>query len=114
MNLPHTNLQYADDLVLWATGNTFEIAHSKLQNALYQFEKFSQKSILPIAPTKSKIIQFHHKRNHSNARLTLNRILIPEDNQINYLCLILDQKLNFHLHITNTIKKKCDRKIRGN
>ena len=52
MNLPHTNLQYANDLVLWATGNTFEIAHSKLQNALFQFEKFSQKSILPTAPTK--------------------------------------------------------------
>ena len=111
MNLPHTNLQYADDLVLWATGNTFEITHSKLQNALFQFEKFSQKSILPTAPTKSKIIQFHHKRNHYDARLTLNGILIPEDNQINYLGLILDQKLNFHLHITNTIKK-CYRKTR--
>ena len=70
--LPHTNLQYADDMVLWATGNTFEIAHSKLQNALFQFEKFPQKSILSTAPTKSnsvlstaptksKIIQFHHK-----------------------------------------------------
>jgi len=78
-----------------------------LQKALFQFEKFSQNSDLPIAPTKSKIIQFHHKQNNLNARLTLNRIIIPEDNQINYLRLILDQKL----HIINTIKK-CYRKIR--
>ena len=109
MNLPHTNLQYADDLVLWSSGNTFEIAQSNLQKSLFQFEKFSQHSDLPIAPTKSKIIQFHRKRNHVNAKLTLNKTTIPEDNHINYLGLMLDQKLNFHLHISNTIKK-CYRK----
>ena len=37
-NLPHTNLQYAHDMVLWATENTFEIAHSKLQNALFTYQ----------------------------------------------------------------------------
>jgi hypothetical protein len=104
MNLPHTNLQYADDLVLWSSGNTFEIAQSKLQKSLFQFENFFQYSDLPIAPTKLKIIQFHQKRNYVNARLTLNGTTIPEDNHINYLGLILEQKLNFHLHISNTIK----------
>ena len=103
MNLPHTNLQYADDLVLWATGNTFEIAHSKLQKALFQFEKLSQNSCLLIAPTKSNIIQFYHKQNNLDSRLTLNGIIIPEVNQINYLGLILNQKLKFHLHIKKKI-----------
>ena len=101
MNFPHTNLQYADDLVLWATGKTFGIAHSKLQKSPFQFEKFSQNSNLSIAPTNLKIIQFHHKQNNLNARLTLNGIIIQEDNQISYLGLMLDPKLNFHLHITN-------------
>ena len=52
MNFPHTILQYAYDLVLWSSGNTFEIAQSKLKKSLFQFEKFSQHSDLPIAPTK--------------------------------------------------------------
>ena len=64
--------------VLWATGNTFEIVHSKLQKALFQFEKFSQNSDLPIASTKSKIMRFHQKRNNFNVRLTLNGIIFPE------------------------------------
>ena len=108
INLPHTNLQYADNLVLWGTGNTFEIAHSKLSKH-FQFEKFSQNSDLPIAPTKSKILQFHHKQNNINERLTLNGIIIPEDNQINYLGLTLDQKPNFRLHITNIIKNAMEK-----
>ena len=82
-----------------------------LQKSLLQFEKFSQKSDFPIALSKSKIIEFLCKQNNGNTRLTLNGIIISEDNQINYLGLILGQKLNFDLHMINTMKK-CLRKIR--
>ena len=69
-----------DFTVCWRTGimlfcNTFGFA-----KVTFPIWKNSQKSDLPIAPSKSKIIQFDHKAKNFNAKQTLNGIIIPEDN----------------------------------
>ena len=111
LNLPQTNIQFADDIVLWSTSNNFELAQSKLQKLLYAFECFSNNSCLPTAPSKSAIVQFHNRRNPQSALLTLNGVVIQEQQHIKYLGLTLDQKLTFRLHIEN-VRIKCLRKMR--
>ena len=45
------------------------------------------------------------------SKLTVNDIVTPDDNYINHLGLKLDQKFNFHLHITTAIIQSY-RKVR--
>jgi hypothetical protein len=110
LNLPYTNIQFADDIVLWSTSNNFELAQSKLQNLPYSFERFTNNSCLPTTLSKSDIIQFHNKRKPRSTLLTLNGVVIQEQRHVKYLGLTLDQKRTFRHHIEN-MRIKCLRKM---
>jgi hypothetical protein len=60
----------------------------------------------PITPSKSAIVQLHNKRNPQSTLLTLNSVVIQEQQHIKYLDLTLEQKLTFRLHIEN-VRIKC-------
>ena len=55
--------------------------------------------------TKFAITHVHSECQVAHAELTIIGTVIPDDNYINYLGLILDKQLNFHPHIEITMNR---------
>ena len=106
--LPDCKLKlYADDTVLYQTGENCNIAEAKLQSSMNKFAKWCSSNALTINSKKTKLMAFGSRskvKKCSRASITLNGDKLKLVPSYKYLGVTLDQTLNYNNHISNTAK----------
>ena len=103
------NIQlYADDTVLFVKGKNENEINESLQIILNKFSDWCNQNKLSINPDKTKYMCFGTRqrlKKCKNLCFTMNNKNILSVPSYKYLGVILDQTLNFKLHVNNTINK---------
>lgn len=110
INYPVRHLLYADDLVLFARGNSLPDLQTQLQGTINKLASWGHRHGLSFAPTKTKVVNFTRKRHTPPLLLTLNGERLKEDTNAKFLGLIFDRTLNWQLHI-QTLRQKCSQRL---
>ena len=96
---------FADDVVIIIRGKFDSVISNRMQSALNHTLKWCRKEGLNINPSKTIIIPFTRKRKYTISKLQFGGIEIKTSTETKFLGVIFDQKLNWHVHIEQTIKK---------
>ena len=99
---------FADDCILYRTIKTQEDA-DLLQQDLDALQKWESDWAMEFAPDKCKLLRITRKqtRNIIHSSYNIHGTDLELVEEAKYLGVMLDKKLNFNTHISNTIKK-CD------
>ena len=97
---------YADDFVILIQGKFIDTVFDQMQGGLKLVERWCNKTDLFVNPNKSSLVLFTRRRNKEGIRtLKMFEQVIPLVNEIRYLGIILDSKLNWKSHIDNRYNK---------
>ena len=97
---------YADDIVIIVQGKFAHAVREIMQEALNVIVKWAVKEGLKISPHKTAIVPFTNKRNTEGlGPLILYGKELPMLNEVKYLGVILDSKLNWNQHLQKIIRK---------
>lgn len=86
-------LQYADDLLLYATGKIIEQVSESLNTTLGALKVWLNNNGLDLSPSKSTVVLFSRKRVLPPVHIALNNVPLLVKNQAKFLGVILDSKL---------------------
>ena len=92
---------FADDTIAYNSASN----HSTLQDDLNKLELWEQQWDMEFHPSKCQHIVFSRKRQPTDKVLNLHGTEIPKANDIKYLGVTLDPKLNWNKHIDNVTAK---------
>ena len=98
---------YADDTVLYISGNDFDTMVSTLQEDLNRYFQWCCKSCLTLNVKKTKYVIFGTRQRTKNIKtfeLTMNGTKLFKEPFYKYLGITLDSHLNFKQHIDQCIK----------
>jgi ribonuclease HI/retron-type reverse transcriptase len=97
---------YADDVVILVKGRHLNTLSDLLNNAFSKTEKWCKAKGLSVNPDKTKLILFSNRRNPKITRgpVLLKRTL-PLSNEVKYLGVIFDCKLNWNRNVEERMKK---------
>ncbi|XP_018360563.1 PREDICTED: uncharacterized protein LOC108759566 [Trachymyrmex cornetzi] len=101
-------LQYADDIVIYASATNPADAQRSLQLSLNKVEEFLRERGLELSPAKSKWMVFSHKKQKSRAvgiPLSISHQEIPKVEQARFLGVIMDCRMKGSSHFKSLIKK---------
>lgn len=106
---------YADDTALITSGKLTSALLKRMENGLARSGKYFKKWKIKINPAKTKAIVFPYNKSpkripHRNIQYDNEEI--PILNNVKYLGVILDKKLNFSKHIDETAKK-CSKVLKS-
>lgn len=101
-------MQYADDFVLYVTGNNMNQALSELQSALNLLTELLAQLGLNLSPSKSKLCIFKKRPYTGDLVLKIDDIPLEIVQNVKYLGLWLDRSLTWGKHI-NEIHAKCSK-----
>jgi ribonuclease HI len=96
---------FADDIVILVRGRFDNVVSERMQEALNITQSWCIKEGLSINPTKVVIVPFTKKRKFVLKPLKLGVTEIPFSEQVKYLGVILDSKLNWTAHLDSAISK---------
>lgn len=96
---------YADDVVIIVRGKFDSVISSRMQIALNHTLSWCQKEKLGINPSKTTIVPFTKRRKVQLHPLFLNQIQLVYSNEVKYLGITLDAKLNWNTHLQTIINK---------
>lgn len=102
-------LQYADDTALIVHHNTLKQTIGALQNLVSNVENWFGKWRLKPNPTKSRLIIFNHKTNAHSPKIQLCGTDISPSNNVKYLGISIDNKINFQEYLRYVKKKTIAR-----
>ena len=94
---------YADDTLLYTTGNTCTEASDKLQTSITEICKWYEGNRLALNESKSKCMLLsskHKSNNNSKLSVTINDIPIEQVNSVKYLGVTVDENLTWNNHIS--------------
>jgi hypothetical protein len=98
---------YVDDFVLCYRLSTLRTAERQLQQCLNRLQAWADSSGFKFSKTKMVCVHFCNKRGlFPEPTLMLDSSQIPVNDEVKFLGVIFDKKLNFKPHIAN-LKKKC-------
>lgn len=103
-------LQYADDIALYVSSSSFEVAASRINSALFYLNQWLDDHGLSLSVPKSQAVIFSRKRNVPNVTISINNENISIIKKVKFLGIILDSKLSGMEHL-NYIVNKCERNI---
>jgi hypothetical protein len=98
---------YADDTAIYAHSHHAEVANKQVQLHLNRILTYFDKWKIKLNETKTETILFRRKFTKVKifTLLTINNHKINTTNSVKYLGMHLDQRLNFHKHVHETLKK---------
>jgi len=99
-------LQYADDVVIYASHRLYEIARALVQTACTSLSVFFDTIGLTISATKSEAMIFSRKHSKPQLRLLLYGQYLPQTDQFKYLGVFLDTGLRWATQI-KYVQKRC-------
>lgn len=91
--------QFVDDVEFSAQAHA-----QRLQQFCYKIEKLNKQWKVQMNLHKSKLVKFKYKRNTTYYPVALGSTIIRVAQSVRYLGSILNPKLPWNLHITNTLK----------
>ena len=103
-----TNNLFCDDGGFWCQHSDINVAALNIQNTLDKLTEWSKENGLKFSTQKSTYIIFS-TRKPTNINLTLYNTSLPKSNQIKYLGMTLDSKLNWKAHISQLKTKSYQR-----
>lgn len=112
LNLKYTKrsklIAFADDLLLMTSGDTKEVAEMYMNFDLKQIEDLSKQYKLQFNNSKSKTLLISRKRKEKESHISvfINNRIIEQVQQLKYLGILFDKKLNFNMHIKQ-VTEKC-------
>lgn len=92
---------YADDTALYTSSINIKFAVSRLQRGLNRVENWCLQWNIKINDTKTQSIVFTKRKPRTIPRLQLQGRILPLQNSVKYLGLMLDRSLTFKPHIEN-------------
>ena len=98
---------YADDTVLYCSGNNYEECVIELQNTINKFVSWCSKNALTINIKKTKVMTFGSKnkvKKAKNINIKINNEILGHVPTYKYLGIHLDQTLNYKYHSENLLK----------
>jgi hypothetical protein len=101
---------YCDDTGAIITGNDINKIEEIANQVLEKLQNWGINHKIEFNPNKTKAILFTNRRNYTKPKIFMNSINIDVVNELKYLGLIIDRKLNFIKHV-EYITDKCLRKI---
>ena len=99
---------YADDTVIYYTGNNLNVSTNILENDLTNFTNWCKGNALTINTSKSKYVCFGMKsqtRNIQNHSLFMNQAKLDKVASYKYLGIQIDGNLNFHKYLQDCIQR---------
>ena len=91
---------YADDIVLLFQGRNMAELHGTANRCLESVSRWAADNDLNFSAEKSEAIVFTWRRQWTLQPLLLNGNVIPRVDQVRYLGVTLDHKLNWNLHVS--------------
>ncbi|XP_071572505.1 uncharacterized protein [Temnothorax nylanderi] len=99
-------LQFADDIVIYATATNLRKAIDSLQKSLEQIQKYFRDRGLEISPTKTQLMIFSpFKRNYNHCVIRIDDRVIGPSETVRFLGVVLDPKLSGTAHMDYLISK---------
>ena len=95
---------------MWCSGKNLPYLQKKLQLYIYEIEKWCKKWFVKINADKTQLICFHRKKSIMPINVTLFNTKLNIVNEIKFLGVTFDAKLNWTSHIQN-IEATMFRKI---
>jgi hypothetical protein len=100
---------FADDTILYTTGNSVKEANEKLQSCILELEKWYRANRLRVNASKSKIMYIGTKQRLNNENLENFSILyngekLEKVNEMKYLGIIIDQHLLWDKQCNNVVR----------
>lgn len=96
---------FADDIVILVRGKFDNVVSERMQQALNLTHSWCIKEGLSINPSKVVIVPFTKRRKFNLESLRLGSVEIQLSDQVKYLGVILDAKLNWNAHLDAAINK---------
>ena len=99
---------YADNTVLFTANQNFEVSKRKMQRDLLLLEHWCEINGIRANIDKSKVMLFGGKsvvKHIDDFSLSLSGKELQKVSSYSYLGITVDEKLNYGLHVQNTIKK---------
>ena len=102
---------YADDTALYTSGPDCETVCENLQDDLNRVSYWLKGNRLSLNVTKTKTLCFstQHYRHGTNLNLNIDGTPLEQVSSYKYLGMVLDNRLNFNLHIDRLVKKSRQR-----
>lgn len=108
---PYSNvLQYADDLLLYVTGQCEDEMAGSLSNALTALKGWLDGNGLDLSPSKSNVVLFSRKRQPPTLTVSYGSTPLPVKNEAKFLGVILDSKVNGVAHC-EYVTTRCERNL---
>ncbi|KAI5754342.1 hypothetical protein M8J77_007902 [Diaphorina citri] len=96
---------YADDIVIIIRGKYEEVISDLMQNALNITARWCRSNGLSINPNKMTIVPFTRKRRLNIRAPNIEGTVVELSNEVKYLGITLDHKLNWNKHLEKISKK---------
>jgi Reverse transcriptase (RNA-dependent DNA polymerase) len=103
-------LQYADDVVVYATHRVLEIARSLIQTACTSLSVFFSMMALTISPTKSELMLFSRKHDRQSLTVYIDGRPLPQTKFFKYLGVFFDEGLRWAIQ-ANYIQRRSLKRI---
>ena len=103
---------YADDFILYSSGSSAVEVCRKIQGGINNASSWALQHGFKFSIQKTKAIRFSRlRRREEIPTLFLSGQILPYEEEVKYLGMILDKKLNFNAHINNlvvTVKQRLN------
>jgi Reverse transcriptase (RNA-dependent DNA polymerase) len=104
VNLCHIKL-FADDTLVYISDKNVEQAISKMNSELYKLNEWLKLNKLILNNEKTVYMIINNKKVETDETIKMDGKNIMKVDQVKYLGIILDNKLNFNEHFENVVKK---------
>ncbi|XP_050975638.1 uridine 5'-monophosphate synthase isoform X1 [Labeo rohita] len=101
---------YADDGALWIRGRNIPYINKKMQAAIDEVEKWTNKWGFKLSIAKTQVICFSRRHKISPLSLYLYRQQLEQVKVVRFLGVWFDEKLTWKVHL-NKVKDKCKKVI---
>lgn len=101
-------LQYADDIVIYQTGQNSESISLSINKALDSILNWLDDHSLSLSTEKTKAMLFSRCRKRPNSYIKINGLNINFSDSVRFLGIELDSKINFKLHF-NKVHVQCSK-----
>jgi ribonuclease HI len=98
-------IQYADDIVIYATGPNIDVLQRNIQDAVIEVQNCLQNIGLNLAPTKTQMILFTRKYKIGQISINVGNHIIHLSDSVKYLGVIFDKRCSWRPHIDYTCRK---------
>ena len=95
------SLLYVDDLMIYYSGSSLKTIERNLQISINNVNKWAKRNSFKFSSSKTTSITFHKRKGKFAASLQLNGSAIPASDEIKYLGLYFDKRLNWKKHFAH-------------